>query len=309
PVSSPIWRRIPLLMYTQFPWRVLELSALALAILAGVAAHLAVRLARQADWLDRSPNRRLALLVGAGILLLIVPSLVYLYPRTPFLTYGNLTATDVTAFERTGGAIGTTSTGEYYAAGITRRPSAPLPPNLDQIGRLDRAALPSGTAVTFLGSSGYDESYALELPEPTTLHFNLIAFAGWEVAVDGQAVPTRASPGEGLLLADSPAGAHALALRFVDTPIRRAGWILAFATLAVLAGVGLRPLLESRLWARASRLRESEIVGMEAERRAGARPHPNPLPEGEGIRGASARGPALAFQGEDFVPTPLEPSL
>jgi hypothetical protein len=288
PVSAPVWRRIPLLMYTQFPWRVLELSALALALLAGVAVHCALRLARRAGWLEKSPGLRTSALIGGALLLLVVPSLVYLYPSQPFLTYGNLTAADVTAFERNGGAIGTTSTGEYYSADVTDRPTAPLPANLGQVGRLDRTSLPAGATATFLGSAGYDETYAVQLPRPTTLRFALIRYAGWEVLSDGQATPTRASPGQGLLLADVPAGAHAITVRFADTPVRRLGWILAFATLAILVTVGLgaaaRLLL---LGARASRPRESPgSPGLERQVQRGGTALTLTLSQGE-------RGPGL----------------
>jgi len=268
PLSTPVWRRVPLLGYTQFPWRVLELSGLATALLAGIAVRLALWLLEwQADEGANAPvdpptiQRTSGLakngdgdgttgrtgprisgktgVVGVALLVLVVPSLVYLYPRQPFLVYGRLSAPAVTAFERNGGAVGTTSTGEYYPLDVQVRPTAPLPTDLLAIGRLDRTTLPAGAVVSFLGSAGYAERYAITLPRAATLRFDLIRFAGWQVEVDGQQIPTRSSPGQGLLLADAPAGAHRLTLNFVDTPVRRTGWILALASALVLATYGL----------------------------------------------------------------------
>ncbi len=287
PISLPVWRRIPLIAYTQFPWRVLELSGIATALLAGLAVHLALRLTSPGSTTKVSESRELqsmdptdldsgadgvrpatvpprrhdwlaTTIVAVALLILLVPSLVYLYPRQPFLVYGRLTPADVTGFERNGGAVGTTSTGEYYPLDVQDRPTAPLPPDVATAGRLDRRSLPPGARITFLGSAGYSERYALTLPGPATLRFNLIRFAGWQVSIDGQTVPTRPSPRQGLLEFDVPAGSHQVALDFADTPIRRLGWALSAVSLALLAGTLLvTRKLASRATGQPSRSAES----------------------------------------------------
>jgi len=237
PPSDVVWRHLALFAYTQFPWRVLQLSALGLAILAATASCLAIRAVASRKM--RTIGDPFALILGAALIIVVVPSLVYLYPHTPFLVSGALTPADVTAFERNGGAVGTTSTGEYYPLDVTSRPTAPLPSDFRTTGRLDRAQLPTGSQVSFTPLSGDGERYALSLPTPTTLHFNLIRFPGWQAWIDGNLVPTRPSSGQGLLLVDAPAGSHTLTLQFVDTPPRRAGWLIALASALVLAGVGI----------------------------------------------------------------------
>jgi 6-pyruvoyl-tetrahydropterin synthase related domain len=262
PISEPIWRRVPLLDYTEYSWRVLELSAVALALLAGLAVHALVTIVQR--W-HRGPGegRQVSLVAGIAVVLLVVPSLVYLYPHTPFLVYGDLGPADVTGFERASGAIGTTSTGEDYPLDVTERPQAPLPADLPSIGRLDRTTLPPGSNVTFLGQQGYAENYQLTLASAATLRFNLIRFPGWQVALDGAVVPTRPSSGAGLLSFDAPAGRHTLALQFVDTPVRQLGWLVALValllvgglvTLALAAGLRLR-------WAPAARARVAKPPG------------------------------------------------
>jgi hypothetical protein len=267
PISTPIWRGIPLIAYTQFPWRVLELTGIATALLAGIAVRLGLQVF--AGGRGKSLGRSAAIVAGV-IVAVVIPSLVYLYPREPFLTYGPLTAADVTAFERHGGAIGTTSTGEYYPVEVTDRPNVPLPPDLAAIGRLDRANLPSGSVARFLGASGYSEHYSLTLPAPATARFQLIRFAGWQVAVDNVVVATDASPGNGLLLADVPAGQHELSLDFVDTPPRRLGWLIAEITLVVsVVGLGVWHF----------RLHDKDRLAIKD---TGTEARPRPLPEREG---------------------------
>lgn len=247
PSSEPVWRHLPLLAYTQFPWRVLELSSLALALLAGLAVVQAMRLADSHGWARPGGGRRLAAVIGITLVLVIVPSLVYLYPHEPFLTYGALTPADVTAFERNGGAVGTTSTGEYYPIGVVDRPTAPLPADPRRAGRLDRATLPANAEAIFTPQPGSGERYDLNLPHAATLRFNLLRFPGWQVAVDGRIIPDRAAPGSGLLIFDAPAGRHAVTLRFVDTPVRQRARGISLVSLLIIAAFGIRSAVRGRI--------------------------------------------------------------
>lgn len=237
PSSYVLWQHLALFAYTQFPWRVLQLSALALAVLAGVATYLALRVLANRKWPTMSDVS--TLVIAVAMVVLIVPSLVYLYPHTPFQVSGALTPADVTAFERNGGAVGTTSTGEYYPTDVTDRPIAALPGDFRTSGRLDHTSLPVGSRADFTPLVGDGELYALSLPAPGTLRFNLIRFAGWQAWIDGEPVATRVTDGQGLLLVDVPAGTHTLTLQFADTPLRREGWILALASALILVSIGV----------------------------------------------------------------------
>jgi len=215
PLSTPVWRHLPLLAYTEYPWRLLELCGIATALLAGITVHLGLRLLRQ---VDSSALVRTGF-VGLALLVLVGSSLVYLYPRTPFLTFGELTA-----------------------AGVTVVHPAPRPADPSG-GHLARSSLAAGDRATFLGSSGSTERYTLALINPATVKFNLLNFPGWQVEVNGQAVETRSTVPDGLLLADLPAGSHEVVLSFGDTPIRFAGWLIAGFTVVLLVIGGL---LQSR---------------------------------------------------------------
>ncbi|HLZ10848.1 MAG TPA: hypothetical protein VKT80_19850, partial [Chloroflexota bacterium] len=234
PVSTPVWRHVPLLAYTEYPWRLLELCGIATALLAGITIHLGLRLLCEVDSSDLVRTS----FVGLALLVLVGSSLVYLYPRAPFLTFGELTAADVTGFESGGGALGTTSAGEYFPITVQKVPTARRP--LDPTGgHLARSSLSAGDHVTYLGSSGLSERYTLTLSKPATVKFNLLDFPGWQVVADGRAVATSSTVPDGLLLADLPAGSHDVVLSFVDTPIRFAGWLIAGITVVLLVVGGL----------------------------------------------------------------------
>lgn len=306
PLSEPIWRHLPLLAYTQFPWRVLELSGLALALLAGLAVHQAERLAEAPDRTQTRGSWRFPALAGLAVVILIVPSLVYLYPHEPFLSYGAMTPAEVTAFERNGGAVGTTSTGEYYPIGITDRPTAPLPADPRVAGRLDRAALPASTKIRFEPLRGSGERYELTLPRAATLQFNLIRFAGWQASVDGRIVPDRPSSNRGLLTFDVPAGSHVVKLEFVDTPIRQRAWEISFLSLLALGFVGIglvirRPIIANALTARkAGPTREMEwIRGAEQEGNSGSTRGPITIGPGEGIGSIRVTAGARSGRSDD----------
>jgi hypothetical protein len=234
PVSTPVWLHLPFLAYTEYPWRLLQLSGMATALLAGLTVHLGLRVLRRAGSSDLVRTS----LVGLTLLVLVGPSLVYLYPRAPFLTFGELTAADVTGFETSGGALGTTSAGEYFPVDVAKVPTSPRPAD-SAGGRLARSSLAAGDQVTFLGSAGYTERYTSSLTRPTLVRFNLLNFPGWQVTVDGQAVETSSTVPDGLLLASIPSGSHQVVLSFGDTPIRRAGWLLAAFTVVLLVIGGL----------------------------------------------------------------------
>ncbi len=255
PISAPVWRRVPLLAYTEFPTRTLGEAALGLALLSGLAAAVALGVARD-HGVGGQPLRTATSVIVLGFLAVIVaPSLVYLYPLEPFQDFPSLTPAAVIDFERTVGAVGTTSTGEYYPRDVIDRPTAPLPPDVATAGHLDRASLPSGSRVTFLGRSGYAERYDLNLPAAATVTFDVVRYPGWIVSVDGQSILTRPSPRQGLLTADVPAGQNTVTINFVDTPIRQLAWAISLTAGLVVIGVGLW----SVVWRRGRREDERDL--------------------------------------------------
>jgi hypothetical protein len=105
PASAAIWERIPLLRYSQFPWRLLGPASLLLAGLAGIGASSVERriqsLAARNGWL------------GACVVVLVVYGIPWLYaPKAADPIAGNIA--DAQDFEDAQtGWIATSSFGEY----------------------------------------------------------------------------------------------------------------------------------------------------------------------------------------------------
>ena len=112
PGSLPVWRGVPLLRYTEYPWRVFGPALLLSALLAGASL----------SWLDAWPGLR-SVVAAIAALVLIVSVGAYQFPR-PFLA---LPPTDrgYLAFETAFRSIGTTAAGEYLSRWTPAVPQQP----------------------------------------------------------------------------------------------------------------------------------------------------------------------------------------
>lgn len=231
PLSTPVWERAPFVAYNQFPWRFRTVAGLATAVLVGLAAH----------WMLRRLPRLGGLAFPALLLLMIGPSLVQLYPAEPFQLYAARSVDDVVRFERETGAIGTTSTGEYYPIWVRERPG-PSP----DAGKLDPSSLPDGATARLAEWQPLRQRYQIELPAPARLTWNVLLFPGWMARVDGAAAPLEIVEPHGLIGVPVPAGSHEVELTFESTPLRTGAELLSALGLVATA-LGLL------LWQRRSR--------------------------------------------------------
>ncbi len=242
PLSAPLWARIPLLPFAQFPWRFLSVVAFASAVLAGALVHLVP----QASTL-RWPAAGLAGLV------LLVAGLARLPTHFIALNDADVTPENLALYEWFTGNIGSTVRAEYLPATINPRPHSSAvflnggvkPPPLTLEGEVGEASLVHG------GAAG--ETWSVEVrSSQARLAFHTYAFPGWRASVDGRPAPVEAVPGLGYLAVTVPAGHHTLNLGLGRTPIRLAAEIMAGA--AALAAVWLllrEPINRPRLgrWA------------------------------------------------------------
>jgi hypothetical protein len=229
PVSAPLWARLPLLAFLQFPWRFLGPASLGLALLAGAGA---ARLP--------GPDRLWVPLLLAALATL---SLTWLFPPCsppqPPLTPPNLIR-----IEGQTGGLGTTTAGDYLPRAVEERPApdallaeydAAAPDYV--IPRLDPAALPPDARVVEEEYGLTDARVVLETEAPFRARFRWYYFPGWQARIDG--VPVAAGPlgPHGLLAVDVPSGRHTLEVAFGDTPLRRTVTTLSTVTLLALVGL------------------------------------------------------------------------
>ena len=246
PLSRPIWAVVPLIRYAQFPWRWLSVVALASAILtAPLAPWVASRLRRP---ILAGP---LALLFGSALALSGMAGLV-IEP----LGVGDVTVSDLHAFELFSGNIGTTVRHEYLPAGVEPRPrsSAYLvdggPPDPKVIsGRLDSAVrLRTGVAW---------QTWQVKVSgdAPAGIAFPTLWFPGWRARIDTTELEeTLAVPGSGWIHVEVPPGQHVVELRLGRSLVRAVAEVVSLlALLALLSlrsiGRGRRPWLQLLLFA------------------------------------------------------------
>lgn len=228
------WRSVPLVGYSQFPWRTLGVASLALALLAGAGVELL--LPRAGRW---GPG----VVAGAlGIMMLYGMPWVYTAYSTPPAAE---TISDFQDYERATGFVAASSFAEYLPAWNT----APLDSERlrerfatgDVIARLEEGP---GLRIVQAVWRGTGAELLLELDEAGTLVFDWMYMPGWRAAADGQALEVRPSQPEGLVRVQAPAGRYRLTIGLEATALQTQAGLLSLLGAAAAVFV----LLPRWLW-------------------------------------------------------------
>lgn len=217
PLSRFVWDTVPLVPYTQFPWRFLSVQALAGALASGALALL--------------PGRRWWALGGAVLLLAaMLPTL-----RTEHITLrdADVTPLRLAQYEWFTANIGTTVSAEYLPQAVQPRPYTSAWLNS---GERDAVQVLSGEAQAELGtrratSQVWDVQVAADGAQ---LALPTFYWPGWQARLDGQPLSLSPAPGSGLITVDVPGGVHSLELRLGRTPIRLVAELLSLGALLTL---------------------------------------------------------------------------
>ncbi len=217
PLSRLLWEYLPLLDFTQFPWRFLSVQAFVGALAVGALALL--------------PRREIVVPVTAVIL--IVAGLGGLKTDHLVLTDADVTAERLAQYEWYTGNIGTTVSFEYLPPTVAPRPYTSQ--WLNGGARWPVKAL-SGqlTAAELTEQRAVRQTWQVETAVPSTLTFPTLYWPGWAGQVDGQAVEIRPSDGSGLITLDMPAGSHEVALRLTRTPVQLAAELVSLTAVFLL---------------------------------------------------------------------------
>lgn len=241
--SQPLWDvGAVILAPIQFPWRFLVIASLGVALAStglseGIKRFLRLRFLR----LRREPD--LALVVGG---VLVASLLITGLTRLPFepvvIEPQDMLPESLWDLDRETGQAGTTWAGEFLPVSVReqrwalgRAPEAPR----------DGSAMPP-VAVKMLRRQGDGMVLDVESAQPWTFRLHAFYFPGWQVRVDGAAVPTAASGDMGLVAAEIPAGARRVAVAFDLTAIRHVGKALTTLTLVAFLLAVSWPLHEMR---------------------------------------------------------------
>jgi len=234
PMSRWVWEVVPAMAYLQFPWRLLGPANLMLAVCAaGSTTLLAAK---------RWQGPALASVIGLTLLL----ALPVLYPPMWAPDFGGTTPEDIIRWELHGGALGTTSTGDFVPKGAARVRMRPVATLIDSysgpgpVDKVNRATVPDGAEVDIVEHGPLHDRLSVSTPHGFLLRLYTFYFPGWRAYVDGEEADIEVARPEGFITVWVPAGQHEVLVRFSDTPPRTAGWIISALGLVVLAlGTGL----------------------------------------------------------------------
>lgn len=234
--SLALWENT-LLAATQFPWRVLSMLSLPLALFAG-----ATLLAVEKFWL------RVAL-SGALIVLII-------YAQTPRISNNSPYAAETDRSDAATLAMldldkGTLQGGEYNSSIQEFRPIW-ASDEIHADARQDDEVGSSTDApeVTALSSNLTKRTFQVHVPGSGSAPLVLLDFyfPGWAATLNGEvALTPYPSEGLGLLTVDLPPGDHLVQVEWRGTPLERAASLISLAA-ALLFGVGLLFAPRMRLW-------------------------------------------------------------
>jgi len=248
PLSTLLWEHLPLLSFTQFPWRFLSVQAFAGAMAVGALGLL--------------PRPRFV--VTTVTLLLFSAAFGALQTDHLILTDADVTAERLAQYEWFTGNIGSTVSAEYLPLDVQPRPYTSAWLNS---GNRDETAVLSGNAdIRVVNRGATRQEWTVTAVSNSIIQFPTLNWLGWKATIDGEPVPITPAP-NGLITLDVPAGGHEIELRLHRTPIQLAaelfsllallltGWLLwprrapkwaQYTIPAIAALVGLMAVL--RLW-------------------------------------------------------------
>ncbi len=216
PLSRLLWDYLPLLSFTQFPWRFLSVQAFAAALAAAGLALLPGR-----HWL-----------VPALSVVLLFSALGDLQTDHLILTDADVTARKLAEYEWFTGNIGSTVSAEYLPHTVQPRPVTSRWLN---DGSRDSVMVLAGAAeVELIERKTIQQSWSVQAHEDTTLVFPTMAWPGWMAIVDGGQIEAQPAAGSGLIQVTVPAGTHVVDLALTRTPVRLMAELVSLTAVIIL---------------------------------------------------------------------------
>lgn len=219
-VSTPLWElAAPIVAFTQFPWRVLFVSAFALAFLAG--ASLRAIAARGGESFPANPS-----LPGAFLFSLILAFAMFPFARPQYtetrFTWNTLMDFQVKDRELLGDTIWVQ----------TRPQTSPLVEQYRAGNLTQKAAVLEGSAsIELLERRPSGDTLRIDAAVPSRIQFFTRYFPGWTATLDNAPVPIEPGGEQGLITLNVPAGTHTLSTRWGTTTPRLVGALITLVSL------------------------------------------------------------------------------
>lgn len=225
PVSGAFWQAAPVAALVQFPWRLLALSTIALAWLAGAA--LEALLAG-----SRVPGDRPTVAAASMMLIAVLAGFNYTLPQYTERSPQAESARAAVDFElvsyrdRTG-----------YMTWASEQPStSPLVDEYKTGKPLSRAVVLRGDAqLTPLHDGGESHRVSVKSDAASTVQFRVYYFPGWTARIDGKPAPLWPAGPQALISVDVPQGEHDVEIRLLDTNVRAFAKFIALLSVLIAA--------------------------------------------------------------------------
>ena len=219
--SMPIGKLIPKIEIGVFTWRMLSITTLVVALLAGAFTQAAIDAAARSSRSDRLLFASLAALIIVG-----GASVSAIAAARPMI--------EAAVFEPE----------PEHLNWATIPSSAPADPSElpDDVPQAELATEENGNVVVeeWKPQHRVVRAYPKSDDELLVRTFN---FPGWTATVDGQKVPIKSSEDLGAIEIELRAGTHRVTLDFVETPVRRTFRIVTLCSFGLLIMLGGAPLI------------------------------------------------------------------
>jgi hypothetical protein len=217
-LSQPLGMLIPKIDIGVFTWRMLSITTLVTALLAGACAQAAIEAARK-------HLSRVRLIFGSVALVVLIGSV---------MSGATVAASQVSA------SVFVPESEHWNAATLPRTaPADPteLPEDVPQA----ELAGENGTVRVERWDPEHRAIHT-ELGSEDRLLIRTFNFPGWTATVDGRRVEIVMGEELGDIGIDLPPGSHDVTLDFLDTPVRRAGKMITVGSLGLLLALLFAPL-------------------------------------------------------------------
>jgi len=219
PLSLPVWKLVPGLSTTLFPWRWLMISTLAIAVMVGITFDMfSVKDIR----MDRTT--RVSTAVFHAILI------INLYLSSRYLTLKEpLHQKELVRIFSEGAELI-----EYRPIWLQDR-GKDFSPERETVPVVFKDGQGSVEIVNWKSQSRLIKVTA---PAASTLRISTFYYPGWTALVNGREIPVGIEEGSGAMLLRLPSGENTVLLEFRDTPLRRAAkWTSILSFFVALLGM------------------------------------------------------------------------
>ena len=211
--SLPVWERLPLLQYAQFPWRLVALIVFYFSFTAGYLATLTI---------PKLVQKLFFLILVLG---LIIWNLPFFRVEKPIrVTFEEKTAGKQWDLQVTGGIF------DYLPR------SAPVPPG-DPAFTIPQYVSGLGGILNFQKGSNWMQFEANVSSNSAQIMLPLYTYPGLVTKLDSKKVITVPDKKLGRVLIEVPQGTHLITAKVGSTPIRMLSDIISFSSLVILFAI------------------------------------------------------------------------